>query len=717
MQTKIGNALLNTDGFAGDAKISKADLANLIIKNSNRTEFDSFLMLNAFSPMRINTLQWYNFEKNSKILELGADLGVVTEYLSSFANVTAVTDCPLKAEFICHRCETKNTLKVYATDCLENYLMSDINKYDYIIFQGGILSETELKRVKFLLNDNGTLLIATENRNGLRYYSGSPDEYTGGFFDGVENYRGGERKTLDKKGWETLLGDVGFENIVFRYPYPDHKFAEVIYSDSHLPHKNELINNLRNFDYDRLVTFDEGYVFNGILEQGLFQYFSNSFFIEAGKNTSNVSYVKFSKERREEYNIYTKITDISKTQKQVCKFPTSAMSEAHVNRMLDYYDTLKEYFNGKFKICDCKKSDSGLEFEYVKGNTLNRVLNKNIYENNFEELKANILILKEAVTLISDYNREFIPDDKFKTFFGIDEMPNGFHPTKLSVVDMTADNLIINDKINIVDYEWIFDFSIPAEFILWRSLIHNGGISTLPQDKKNEIYNMLGVDISFNDLFLKMEIKFQNSISQKDNELNGLLSKFGRVNYNLRSLDVRWLTYGAVVTDAKSGKVLLKQLHKNGHNEIELRDNCQEISIMLECGSLIVKNIKLFGYQGDAVTEISNYEDNANYFDGENFYFIEHPVFTVKKSNFDKLVFSYDTVLFDNPMIIQSACKSQSIEKEKNACAELNVIYSELKDRYNELNEKYVELDRHVINRKRIKYLLNKMRTVFKRKK
>ena len=39
--------------------------------------------------------------------------------------------------------------------------------------------------------------------------------------------------------------------------------------------------NIRNFDMDRLVLFDENKAFDTIIEAGLFGEFSNSFFVTA----------------------------------------------------------------------------------------------------------------------------------------------------------------------------------------------------------------------------------------------------------------------------------------------------------------------------------------------------------------------------------------------------------------------------------------------------
>ena len=52
-----------------------------------------------------------------------------------------------------------------------------------------------------------------------------------------------------------------------------------IYSDAYLPKSGELNNTRYNFDRERLQLFDETRVYDGIINNGLFQGFSNSFLV------------------------------------------------------------------------------------------------------------------------------------------------------------------------------------------------------------------------------------------------------------------------------------------------------------------------------------------------------------------------------------------------------------------------------------------------------
>ena len=60
-----------------------------------------------------------------------------------------------------------------------------------------------------------------------------------------------------------------------------------IFSDDYLPKKGELNRNWQNFDADRITLFDEGRVFDTILEAGLFPELSNSFLIRMTKRAES----------------------------------------------------------------------------------------------------------------------------------------------------------------------------------------------------------------------------------------------------------------------------------------------------------------------------------------------------------------------------------------------------------------------------------------------
>jgi len=116
--------------------------------------------------------------------------------------------------------------------------------------------ESFLKILQKHVKRGGRIVIAIENRLGLKYFAGCMEDHLGSYFSGITNYvNGGVVRTFSRPGLERIFADcdIPAEEIHFYYPYPDYKFMTTLYSDKKLPGKGELSNNLRNFDRDRIL--------------------------------------------------------------------------------------------------------------------------------------------------------------------------------------------------------------------------------------------------------------------------------------------------------------------------------------------------------------------------------------------------------------------------------------------------------------------------------
>lgn len=149
----------------------------------------------------------------------------------------------------------------------------------------------------------------------------------------------------------------------FYYPYPDYKFPTAIYSDRRLPRQGELIDNMRNFDRDRMVAFNEKYVFDEIIKDRMFGLFSNSYFAVLGKPLPTI-YVKYSNDRAREYELRTEIRKTADG-KVVRKIPMNDDARKHVRRMSHFYELLSDRYEeaGLGSIhAGCLRTESMLSF-------------------------------------------------------------------------------------------------------------------------------------------------------------------------------------------------------------------------------------------------------------------------------------------------------------------------------------------------------------------
>lgn len=246
------------------------------------------------SNHRHNLLDWYNFEPSSSLLEIGAGCGAITGlFLNKNLNITAIELSDRRAEIIKNRFKENNRLEVLSTNICDKRVK---NKYDYVTSIGVleyagkyIDSNTPfldfLKIAKSHLKKNGVLIIAIENRFGLKYWRGAPEDHTGVLFDSLEgypNYQG--IKTFGKKELINLLIDSGFkkDNISFYYPLPDYKFCYEIFSDQYLLSLNHPISHSiypTPHPTKSYNIFDERLVSEGLEQNDIFSIFANSFLI------------------------------------------------------------------------------------------------------------------------------------------------------------------------------------------------------------------------------------------------------------------------------------------------------------------------------------------------------------------------------------------------------------------------------------------------------
>ena len=243
------------------------------------------------TPVRRNLLEWYEFPPAASLLEVGAGCGSLTGlFCERVRKVTAVELSLRRATIIATRHRAFRNLEVHVGN------LSDIafpGTFDVATLVGVLEYSPKytagedppvqlLRHVRKLVKPGGTLLLAIENRFGLKYWAGAREDHTGLYFDGLEGYAGrSDVRTWGKAELEGLLRDGGFPEMRFFYPVPDYKLPHHVFSDDWLPAAGDLPPAAPSYDQDRLRLFDEGRVADGLVANGLFAHFAPSFLVEA----------------------------------------------------------------------------------------------------------------------------------------------------------------------------------------------------------------------------------------------------------------------------------------------------------------------------------------------------------------------------------------------------------------------------------------------------
>ncbi|WP_374001706.1 class I SAM-dependent methyltransferase [Bdellovibrio bacteriovorus] len=251
------------------------------------------------SESRANLLRHVCFS-GKKVLEVGGGMGAISRQIAeSCDHLQIVEGTARRVSGIEARLRDLSNYSIFCGN------FSDFNateKYDVVVVIGVLeyadvyieaaggqsAYETFLAKARSLLTDQGVLILAIENRLGMKYFSGAGEDHTGKVFDGISGYKTGKSvRTFAKKELCSLLDQVGFSSWVFQYPYPDYKLPNTIVAESLEEVHPQLFANLisqgnsRDYCGTHHMYFHEGLANSSLEKTGLLGQFANSFLVFA----------------------------------------------------------------------------------------------------------------------------------------------------------------------------------------------------------------------------------------------------------------------------------------------------------------------------------------------------------------------------------------------------------------------------------------------------
>ena len=571
---KVGNVKLNLTFYKGKDLYSDGlieDELLEIVKNNPKEKYNEIIfeksnwaVLYHLSEIRSHVIEWVPITKEDSVLEIGAGCGALTTILSEKSKKVTCIELSKKRSLInANRNKDKDNIEIL----VGNFQDIEISeKYDYITLIGVfeyaksyINSERPYEKfleiIKKYLKPNGKIIIAIENKLGLKYWAGCKEDHTGLYFEGLEGYpKTDVVRTFSKNEIYELLKESGFKNNEFYYPYPDYKLPNVIYSDDYLPKLGELDDNLRNFDADRLVLFNENAVFDSIIRANLFQELSNSFIIISSfekEEKEKLIFSKYSDSRDNEYKIRTSILIDKRGNKKVEKIPLNKKSINHIEKIYNNYTILKsQYENSDFHLETCRKLDNKIEFDYIEGKTFVEILNEEFDKNGLEAVIERIKELKEKLYKLSN-NEKFEISEEFKKVFGSVKLDENKKCIKPANIDFIGTNLIYsNGKFHIIDYEWVFNFYIPIDYIVYRTIFYYQD-ENVYKNKINlrKILEKLEISVQEEEKYYKMELQFDKYVRSKEYTLEKLYTRFKMRKISVEKTLLKIENYRVMVTD------------------------------------------------------------------------------------------------------------------------------------------------------------------------
>jgi len=468
------------------------DIQSFIAENS------SWATTYHLSAARINLLSWYDFKKNSSVLEVGAGCGAITGLLADrCGEVSALELSPRRAKINANRNKRHQNLTVIAGN-LENFQNYSTQKYDYVVcigvleYAGRFISGDRpfkdfLSMLRKHLKPDGVLVLAIENKLGLKYFSGSGEDHVRRPMEGIEGYPHYDGiKTFGKLELSRLLKEADFHATNFYYPVPDYKLPHTIYSDNYLPGVHTAAIPSASYptpnpDQPREQIFREQLAVRSIANNGLFGDLANSFLVfctPSPELKQDIVYAHCSINRKPAYQVITRIVNHGGF--EVEKLSLTGAASAHVLGLKEKQSDLDRALRGfdsdlkVNKVISTAKNIGRASLEYVHGVNLQDLAIEHIISG---DTQRALDVLDAFVNIVDSFpNISLIPADQpgFKDIMG-DNYKTLTKCMSPGVVDLNFDNIIYeqaSSTYSLIDYEWMFSFAIPKKFIISRAFLY-----------------------------------------------------------------------------------------------------------------------------------------------------------------------------------------------------------------------------------------------------
>lgn len=455
---------------------------------------------------RGNIINWYNFKDGARILEIGSGCGAVTEALVKNKNIKVVANelSERRATINAHRNKQCENLEIVIGN-LQEYKPKE--KFDYVVcigvleYAGTFINADKpynefINLLKSFLKPNGVILLAIENKLGLKYLSGAREDHTGGFFDGINNYPQTSPvvRTFGRDELTAILNSSNLSVNKFYYPFPDYKLPKVVYSDDYLPNSDKVnipkgMVPAPNYDQSREFLFNEQLFAYAIENNNLFGQMANSFFVEAciGKpqlnKQDNIVFSISSENRQSKFRIKTKgvrVGDNIIFRKQA----STQDAKEHVNELVRTHNLLTRHLknNGDqdlvdiAPVIDFNETTGIVDFKYINGKNAERLLLDAILVDDTKLTNELLDKFQAILGILSVKNTKELVGDKKHVFKH--ELIKNFNTDSLTaegLIDYNLDNFIVEEQTGkwwLIDYEWKFSEPIPTDYIYNRALMY-----------------------------------------------------------------------------------------------------------------------------------------------------------------------------------------------------------------------------------------------------
>ena len=409
------------------------------------------------SSDRANLLRPYDLDGVSSALEFGSGCGAISRYLGELGiEVDAIEGSAIRAKLGKKRCRDLDNVNVINANY--NELEIPQGHYDLVLFVGvieyaskfhpeaktdwqaavGILSEAE----KFL-SPNGVIIVAIENRLGLKYILGHHEDHYSKRYVGIHNYKNSAGiATYSELEWREIMQQAGLPHCVFNYPFPDYKIPRISLHQQYVNSDDNAFNHLegvfaRDYTQPAAKGPTESIAWQAATAGKFLGTIANSFCIVMGKNQQLVDKVAPfdfchmpGPGRKNQYAVLTrKLRNQDVVQKQLLFASNDTQAEQPLN-----VESVSQNLSDQ---------------AYLKGSLLSTEwLRSILIYSRRQEFEQQLLVYWQYLETIEEQGESL----------KIDLLP-------INII-LTSDN-----QLKSFDQEWEVDWQISKEYLLFRALL------------------------------------------------------------------------------------------------------------------------------------------------------------------------------------------------------------------------------------------------------